>query len=204
MQKQSATTCPRPPACGRGGGPPRQAPPPCRSRFQCLPSNSVRSRARKVSNSPGRPSGSCRAIARASRGVGLLSTVARASSDAFGLLSTVARAPSDAFGLFSAVARVPPDAFWAVLGGCVSAQAAALGGVGPRHARRSEAADRWVPITPCMVTRDRESADQSYEAPVVSSRSYVAGRARWPEAEDGRGGPRQDSRRRSFSSCTPH
>jgi hypothetical protein len=45
------------------------------------------------------------------------------------------------------------------------AKAVALGGVGPRHARRPEAADRWSPITPCMVTRDRESAGRAYEAP---------------------------------------
>jgi hypothetical protein len=51
------------------------------------------------------------------------------------------------------------------------AKAAALGGVGPRHARRPEAADRWSPGVLFPVTRDRESAGHSYEAPVVPSRS---------------------------------
>jgi hypothetical protein len=47
----------------------------------------------------------------------------------------------------------------------VGAKAAALGGVGPRHACRPEAADRWRPVISCMITRDRESAGRSYEAP---------------------------------------
>jgi hypothetical protein len=82
----------------------------------------------------------------------------------------------------------------------VSAKAAALGGVGPRHARRPEAADRW-------------SSGHALRWPLVTGRALAdpmkhrsfphghgwAGRARWPQAEDGRGGPRQDSRRRLFS-----
>jgi hypothetical protein len=57
-------------------------------------------------------------------------------------------------------------------------------------------------VTPCVVTRDRVRAlATTVGCPAVSSWSCVTGRARWPEAEDGRGGPRRDSRRRAFSSC---
>jgi hypothetical protein len=57
-------------------------------------------------------------------------------------------------------------------------EAAALGGVVPRHARRPEAADRCPSSASFAITRDRESAGRSYEAPVVSSRHAWAGRAR--------------------------
>jgi hypothetical protein len=58
--------------------------------------------------------------------------------------------------------ELPPDDMH---GFTVKAKAAALGGVGPRHARRPEAADRWSPGRFCMVTRDRASAGRAYEAP---------------------------------------
>jgi hypothetical protein len=85
------------------------------------------------------------------------------------------------------------------------AKAAALGGVGPRHARRSEAADKCPPSASYTVTHDRESSGRSYAAtrpflPVMRDRGSAlaggrgrtgtdpaetadAGLSRWGDAE---------------------
>jgi hypothetical protein len=85
-----------------------------------------------------------------------------------------------------------------------SSQAAALGGVGPRRARRPEAGSGCSPVGACMVMCDRERARADASGrPAVSAWSLVTERARWPEAEDGRGGPRRDSRRRARPFCPP-
>jgi hypothetical protein len=79
-----------------------------------------------------------------------------------------------------------------------SGKAVALGGVGPRHARRPEAADRWPPVVSAWsLVTERALADPMKHRSFPPGHAW-AGRARWPEAEDGRGGPRRDSRRRSL------
>jgi hypothetical protein len=125
-----------------------------------------------------------------------MQTAARAMQTAARAMRTAARAMRTAARMAVRMARTGASTARTVI---VSEKAAALGGVGPRHARRLEAADRWSSLMPAwsLVT------ERALVAP-MKHRSFPhghawAGRARWPEAEDGRGGPRQDSRRRAFS-----
>jgi hypothetical protein len=54
-----------------------------------------------------------------------------------------------------------------------SGKAAALGGVGPRHARRPEAADRWPPVAPSRSLVTERALAAPMKHPAVSSRSRV-------------------------------
>jgi hypothetical protein len=81
-----------------------------------------------------------------------------------------------------------------------SAKAAALGGVGSPPARRPQAGVRWAAGS--LPVRSLVTGCAGWPTPggrpAVSSWSLVTASARWPEVEDGRGGPRRDSRRRAF------
>ncbi len=197
-------TCPRPPACGRGGGPPRQAPPPLPSRY--LPGvehyipEAGRDVLRSGSHVPGigrdvfgmgrdmRGDGAVRAPKGERRAGRWCGTCSERGETCGAMVRHVLRKGRDVRGDGAARAGrwcstclkkgercSPPSATALLVTSPCAPKTVALGGVGSRRARRLEAADGWSPVALCVVTCDREC------------------RGRRPRTDGG--GPHRDSRR---------